>query len=548
MHFYGQAADILRRLEQHQGSIQTLTVGNRAVASDDKRRMYALICETLKYASVLAPVVQGSGVLGGGIQGMNTRLALAMAHDMLVSRGGLQRRGADHELNRAFEKYKPQLRAKMDALVAEAGARSMADLVPLGLREETATLRHVRVNLLAASVDQVVAAFEKEQFELVECRDHSLMAQELPARSRRFMRDPDLDDLLVFPSGTDLHAHPLYTDGTIILQDKASCMPAHVVRPKPGTSALDACAAPGNKTSHMASLMGNKGSVFAFDKSARRLDTLVQLTDRARCRIIRPLCADFLDVDPLNPLYADVECALLDPSCSGSGIVNRLDALVDGFVALVQGQEQHRSNATRLESLAEFQIAVVLHAMRFPSVRRISYSTCSVHVEENEAVVAAILNAQDEFALMPAVDVIPTWPRRGLAHGGLTSEQAACVVRTLPEDGTNGFFVAGFVRKKPADIGEIRRQLDERRTQQQQQTQQQTQQEVVDKAPERTKAQPRQQKKPKKADRSSSAVSFLPGRRARSAVTARANVSSNNSSNMSKKRRRVKSGKGVAKK
>ncbi|KAJ1847128.1 hypothetical protein LPJ57_008863, partial [Coemansia sp. RSA 486] len=196
MHFYEQAADILRRLGQHQGSIKTLTIGNRDLAGDDKRRMYALICETLKYASVLAQVVQASGVLDGRIRGINMRLALTMAHDMLISRSGLQRRGASIELNKAFEKFKPKLRAKLDALIAEAGVRSAAELVPAELQDESVTLRHVRVNLLAASVEQVIAAFEKEHYKLVECAERSEIAQELPAKSRRFMRDPDLADLL----------------------------------------------------------------------------------------------------------------------------------------------------------------------------------------------------------------------------------------------------------------------------------------------------------------------------------------------------------------
>ncbi|KAJ2705503.1 hypothetical protein FB645_002389 [Coemansia sp. IMI 203386] len=545
MHFYEQAADILRRLEQHQGSIKTLTIGNRDLAGDDKRRMYALICETLKYASVLAQVVQACGVLDGRIRGINMRLALTMAHDMLISRGGLQRRGASIELNKAFEKFKPKLRAKLDALIAEAGVRSAAELVPAELRDESVTLRHVRVNLLAASVEQVIAAFEKEHYKLVECAERSEIAQELPAKSRRFMRDPDLADLLVFPSGTDLHAHPLYVDGSIILQDKASCMPAHVVKPRPGSTALDACAAPGNKTSHMVSLMGNKGSVFAFDKNGRRLDTLVQLTDKAQCRIIKAQCADFLDIDPLDPLYASVEYALLDPSCSGSGIVNRFDALVDSYVALAHGQEQGKRNKPanmRLENLAEFQTRVVLHAMRFPSVHRVSYSTCSVHVEENEAVVAAVLKAQDEFGLAPASEVIPTWPRRGLAQGGLSEKQAACVVRTLPEDGTNGFFVAGFVREQPADIENTRRQLAERR--ELQQAQENSIGEVPDKREglatkakgrDRPAGMERQQQKKKKTENSSS-VNFLPGRRARSVVTAGAAVSRGSTSSKSKKR------------
>ena len=53
--------------------------------------------------------------------------------------------------------------------------------------------------------------------------------------------------------------------------------------------------------------------------------------------------------------------------------------------------ENEDTKAERLASLAEFQTTAILHAMKFPRVERISYSTCSVHREENEDVVATVL-------------------------------------------------------------------------------------------------------------------------------------------------------------
>lgn len=85
------------------------------------------------------------------------------------------------------------------------------------------------------------------------------------------------------------------------------------------------------------------------------------------------------------------------------------------------------------------------------------YSTCSIHVEENEGVVMKALQQQsqdppssstsgDRFVLSRR---LPKWHRRGLAVAGADERQAACMVRADPtEDQTNGFFVAVFERQR----------------------------------------------------------------------------------------------------
>ena len=70
--------------------------------------------------------------------------------------------------------------------------------------------------------------------------------------------DEHIDHLYMFPPNTDFHEHPLVLSGHIILQDKASCFPAYILMKqdrKHWGDAIDACAAPGNKTSHLASIM-----------------------------------------------------------------------------------------------------------------------------------------------------------------------------------------------------------------------------------------------------------------------------------------------------
>lgn len=107
-------------------------------------------------------------------------------------------------------------------------------------------------------------------------------------------------------------------------------------------------------------------------------------------------------------------------------MVSRLDHLIDDAV-----------DPERLKTLSAFQSTILLHAMSFPNVKRIVYSTCSVNDEENERVVEnALAQMKEKFRLVPCLS---EWKRRGLRF-------QECV-RVLPEeDNMNGFFVALFER------------------------------------------------------------------------------------------------------
>ncbi|KAF9158231.1 hypothetical protein DFQ26_007856 [Actinomortierella ambigua] len=466
MNFYKQAADILDQLGKKEGSIKGLTLGNAKVT--DKKRMYALICETLKHNTVLSVVLQESKLLTLEKK-LSRSLALLLLHDLLMQSRGIQATDS-WPIKQAVMKHKTRLKAEFVKAKIKLGVRS--DGLVNG-EEEIVMPRYVRVNLLKMTLQQVIDAFVADGWTF-------LSAPPLPPTAlapRTFCRDEHLDFMLVFPPKSDLHLHPLYTSGVLILQDKASCFPAAILSPPKGSYVIDGCAAPGNKTSQLSMGLGNTGHITACDLDLRRLNILKKMTAKAGCTNITALNTSFLTLDTSDPELSKVTHILLDPSCSGSGIVNRMDYLVDAYaeeqeqVAILEttttGGAAEKALAEekkkeRLRSLGEFQVECVSKAMTFPNAQKISYSTCSIHAEENEHVVVTLLRKHwPEWKLVPRAQVLPTWHRRGIPSDvedipGLVSTDedrakvADCLVRAIPggKDGDpmNGFFVACFER------------------------------------------------------------------------------------------------------
>ncbi|KAF0699330.1 Aste57867_10120 [Aphanomyces stellatus] len=475
---YAEAAGVLEGLFRRSGGLKSLTYADKIKS---KRNCFALVCQTLRYKPLLDQLIAACPDLAKllkksskqqkgsekGEKGAHKKpstpshqaLFYIAIYDLLFGKDKKIQGGG--YVKKTVLQHANALKTALVRLKIKQKVKADEDLLPEENRMTPKLPRYARINTLRAPIDTAAI-------------DTICKSLKLPA-DIDVQCDAHVRDIIMFPPGTELHTHESVTSGRLILQDKASCFPAFVLHGERGSDdtgdVIDACAAPGNKTSHVAMLVAKKTSdrpikVFAFDRSSTRLDLLKRRMIAAGAdKIVEPTLASFLDVDVHAAKYANVTSILLDPSCSGSGMSNRLDHLLE-LNAMIQEDEytapedipmgedgQPTATPTndtkaRLNSLADFQLEALRKAFSFPQVRRVAYSTCSIFEKENEEVVVAALTSNPEFHLVKA---LPTWPRRGVVIPGLSPDQADCLVRANGlEDGTNGFFVAYFERGSAA--------------------------------------------------------------------------------------------------
>ncbi|HEX8096787.1 MAG TPA: RsmB/NOP family class I SAM-dependent RNA methyltransferase, partial [Pyrinomonadaceae bacterium] len=214
----------------------------------------------------------------------------------------------------------------------------------------------------------------------------------------------------------------LAAEGLIYIQDEASQLVAHALGAQPGELILDACAAPGSKTTHIAARTSSRAHVVAGDLYEHRLRLVREAVGRQRAATVSLVAYDAEAALPFKSALFDR--VLVDAPCTGTGTLRRNPEI------------RWRISPSDIPDLASRQASILRNAAR--AVRpggRLVYSTCSVEPEENEEVVEAFLNERGDF-VESALDV----PGRMKVGAGRA--------RTWPHrDGSDGFFVAAFERR-----------------------------------------------------------------------------------------------------
>ena len=191
---------------------------------------------------------------------------------------------------------------------------------------------------------------------------------------------PNIRNAFRIISGEDVISKTLeFILGKYYIQSLSSMIPALVLNPNSNDTVLDLCAAPGSKTTQLAELMNNRGTLIANEISVDRLKSLVFNVDKMSLVNVGILHGKG---ELLSKQFENrFDKILVDAPCSALGIVQK------------KGEVSNWWDQRKAEAMSDLQLRLLIAAIKMCKVGgEIVYSTCTLTLEENEVVINKVLN------------------------------------------------------------------------------------------------------------------------------------------------------------
>ncbi|HFR3538545.1 16S rRNA (cytosine(967)-C(5))-methyltransferase RsmB [Streptococcus iners] len=223
------------------------------------------------------------------------------------------------------------------------------------------------------------------------------------------------------------HGHFAATDyfkqGLITIQDETSQLVAPTLKIQGEEQILDACAAPGGKTCHMASYL-TSGKIMALDLYEHKLSLIEE--NAKRLGLADKIETKRLDASRVHEEFGPdtFDKILVDAPCSGIGLIRRKPDI------------RYNKAAMDFENLKTIQLQIldsVCQSLKIGGI--ITYSTCTIIAKENQEVIDEFLQTHPNFE-----QVLLEHPRADIMVDG-------CLLITPEQYQTDGFFIGQFRRK-----------------------------------------------------------------------------------------------------
>lgn len=423
------AAESLKTMSERGGSAGSIVVSK--YKSFNYKLIFALVMNTAKNIKIIKKIIHNLK-LANEINEPNPFMMEILVGDLLFGKGlksVSKNPVAAAIINRKDAIIKEQSQLEKDYSQEDNG-QSVAKY--LRVNHLKSDMEHVISQLNTIGLTQLEYSKEKIKFKKFINKFKTL-------EDDKFMLDFHFpaDLIIVKPHLTNkIKKLDLFHKSKITLQDKASFLAVEALDPQPSHKIIDACFAPGCKTSLIAARMKNKGKVLAFDINKKRFVDAIRFLKLQGATCVKAELKDFTKVKLVRlKKLADIETfdsILIDPSCSGSGIKSRVD------------YKKSDAEKGRLKKLQAFQVSMLKHALQARISHNIVYCTCSTSIEENEQVVEMAMKESGVSEMWDIVEVLPYWPNRG----DPSYEFGPKCLRSDSDCLTNGFFIAKFKCKE----------------------------------------------------------------------------------------------------
>ncbi|MFH1384723.1 MAG: RsmB/NOP family class I SAM-dependent RNA methyltransferase [Candidatus Omnitrophota bacterium] len=235
----------------------------------------------------------------------------------------------------------------------------------------------------------------------------------------------------------DFERTDLVKKGFFYRQGLSSMLPVVLLDPQPGEAILDMCAAPGSKTTQIAALMHNKGSIVAIEKVRNRFYKLKSVLDLLG---VQNVSCKIIDARRYHPQEERFDKILLDAPCSSEGRFNLSNKKTYSYWSI-----------RKIKEMARKQKGLILNATRLLKPGGvIVYATCTFAPEENEAVIDWLLRRTSDVKVMPiTLKGVPRYEALKAWQGKKFNPQVDNCLRVFPTTYMEGFFIAKIAKANP---------------------------------------------------------------------------------------------------
>lgn len=253
----------------------------------------------------------------------------------------------------------------------------------------------IRVNTLKLTIEELEQKLEEKQIAYERAR---------------------IPDFLYLKNIKNISNLDLFKEGLFTIQDEGAGEIGYVLNPKPEETVLDACSAPGGKTTHLAELMKNDGNIVAWDIHEHRVKLVEENAKRLGISIVQ---TQVKDASIYQEKYKErFDKILLDVPCMGLGVLKRKPDI-----------KWQKTNEDVIEiGKVQANLLKVCSNYLKPDGELV-YSTCSILKEENEEIIEKVIKLEE-------VEI-----------NGKNSLEIVEKRTILPDENTDGFFICKIKKK-----------------------------------------------------------------------------------------------------